>query len=108
MTTALLAVWTTVATREDAQRIAETCVRERLAACVQLSPIDSVYEWQGALQQEAEVRLLLKTTAGRYPALAQRLRQLHPYELPAIFALPVAEAASDYIAWVEAQTCAPS
>ncbi len=104
MTTALLAVWTTVATREAAQRVAEACVREKLAACVQLSTIDSVYEWQGALQQEAEVRLVLKTTAARYPALATRLRELHPYDLPAIFALPVAEASADYIAWVEAQT----
>ncbi len=104
MTTALLAVWTTVATREEAQHIAEACVREKLAACVQLSTIDSVYEWQGALQQEPEVRLVLKTTAARYPALARRLRALHPYELPAIFALPVAEASADYIAWVEDRT----
>jgi periplasmic divalent cation tolerance protein len=104
----MLAVWTTVATEDDARRIARLCVEQRLAACVQWSRIDSCYEWKGQVQQEPEVRIVLKTTDDRYAALEAALRQAHPYELPAIFAFDVAAASDDYRAWVEGQTQEPS
>ena len=99
----LLAVWTTVASEDDARRIARLCVEQRLAACVQWSRIDSCYEWKGALQQEAEIRIVLKTTHERYAALEAAVRQAHPYELPAIFAFDVAFASEAYRDWVAAQ-----
>jgi periplasmic divalent cation tolerance protein len=104
----MLAVWTTVATEDDARRIARLCVEQRLAACVQWSRIDSCYEWKGQVQQEPEIRIVLKTTDDRYAALEAALRQAHPYELPAIFAFDVAAASAEYCAWVEGQTQEPS
>jgi len=79
-------------------------VEQRLAACAQISPIESIYRWQGAVQQEPEWRLLLKTTAARYPALQAALRAQHPYELPAIAALPCSHALAEFADWVAAET----
>ena len=101
----LLAVYTTVAGREDARRLARAIVERRLAACAQISEIESCYVWQGALQQEGEFRLMLKTTEDRYPALEAVLRELHPYELPAIHAVAVERAFPPYAAWVEEGSC---
>jgi periplasmic divalent cation tolerance protein len=98
----LLAVYTTVATAADARRIARALVERRLAACVQITAIESFYEWQGAVQHEPEWRLMLKTTEGRYPALEAALRDLHPYELPAIHAVAAAQAWAPYADWVAA------
>ena len=101
----LLAVHTTVGRREDAQRLARALVERRLATCAQISEIESFYVWQGALQQEVEFRLLLKTTEDRYPAVEAALRELHPYELPAIHAVAVERAYAPYGAWVEEGSC---
>jgi len=100
----ILLVLTTVAARVDADRLARSMVGQRLAACAQIGAIDSVYRWQGAVQAEGEFRLLFKTTAARYPALQAALRAEHPYELPAIVALPCSQALPEFGAWVEEQT----
>ena len=100
----MLAVCTTVGTREDARRLARVCVEQKLAACVQLSEIESFYEWNGALQHEGEVRLVCKTTEDRYPALEAALLAAHPYALPAVFALKIEHANPAYGHWVNAQT----
>lgn len=92
----------TVATREQALQLARQLVSEELAACVQLQAIESVYRWDGALQQEPEWRLLMKTTAQRWPALRDRLLALHPYTLPALAAWPAAST-PDFAAWVAGQ-----
>ena len=100
----LLAVHTTVAHEADARRLADQAVHQRLAACVQIERIESVYEWQGAVQQEAEWRLLFKTTDARARALMAWLQAEHPYELPAIYSTEVRDATPDYAQWVGAQT----
>lgn len=104
----LLAVYTTVASRDDARRIAAELVRRRLAACAQIDAIESFYHWDGALQHEPEYRLLLKTTAAAWPALAAALRALHPYQLPAIHALALDRVHPPYADWVAAQVDAPA
>ena len=103
----MLLVLTTVASQEQARTLAAAMLEQRMTACVQLQPIASLYRWQGQVRQEGEWRVLLKTTAGRYPALETALRQAHPYELPAIVALPVAQALPAFADWV-AQEVAPS
>ena len=100
----LLLVLTTVATRADANALARAMVERRLVACAQISAIDSVYWWRDAVQAEGELRLLFKTTAERYPALEAALRAEHPYELPAIVTLPVAQALPEFADWVIAET----
>lgn len=100
----IIAVVTTVATREDAERIARELVEQRLAACVQISAIDSFYRWRDAVQHDAEFRLLAKTRADQYQAMEAAIRALHPYELPAIHAFGCIEAEAAYAAWV-AESC---
>lgn len=99
----VLIAYTTVGTREDAQRIARALVERRLAACVQIGQIDSVYRWNGAVQQEPECRLVIKTTRARYAALELALRELHPYELPAIHALDPVHVLPAYADWVASE-----
>lgn len=104
----LLAVITTVANDEQAATLAQRAVEARCAACVHQDTIMSTYHWQGAVQHEAEVRLTFKTTAAAYGALEALIRQHHPYELPAIYAVPVARASAAYAAWVAEQTQTPA
>ena len=95
-----IAVVTSVASRADAERLARLLVERRLAACAQITAIESVYRWQEAVQQEAEFRLLLKTTDERYAEVERALRELHPYELPAIHAFDFAHVDPAYAAWI--------
>jgi periplasmic divalent cation tolerance protein len=86
---------------ESAARIARTLIEEGLAACVNLVPgMRSIYRWQGAVQEDAESLLIAKTRAGLVPALAARVRALHPYELPEVIALPVVAGSEPYLDWV--------
>jgi periplasmic divalent cation tolerance protein len=98
----LLAVFTTVATQDDADALARAAVERQLAACVQTEPIRSTYRWQGRIACDDEVRLLFKTTRALYPVLEALLRELHPYELPAIYALPAIAGTAEYADWVRA------
>lgn len=102
----LVAVVTTVAQREDADALARGAVEQRLAACVQLHVIESVYRWDGALQAQAEWRLLFKTSAVRAAELQAWLLAHHPYDLPAVYVLDVANANPAYADWVQQQTTA--
>ncbi len=91
---------------DHADRIASTLVEERLAACVNLLPVTSIYRWKGETCRDPEVTALIKVRAGAVEALKARLKELHPYELPEILALPIDEAGSlaAYVDWVRAET----
>ena len=95
-----LVVYTTVTNTEDAQMLARGAVERRLAACVQIEAIQSVYRWKGEVQSEPEQRILFKTTKALYQQLESMIAELHPYELPAIFATSVVAASTAYAAWV--------
>ena len=83
------------------ERIANALVTEGLAACVNLLPaITSVYLWKGEMQRDSEVLLMIKTTPIRLPELTDRVRQLHPYQLPEVIAVPVRGGLPDYLQWV--------
>jgi periplasmic divalent cation tolerance protein len=89
----------------SARAIAEALVAERLAACVSRAPgLQSTYRWEGRLEHDEEVLLLIKTTPARLDALVQRVQALHPYELPEILAVEAAGGLAPYMAWVAAQT----
>ena len=93
--------------QETALTIGERLVEERLAACVSLVPgLSSIYRWQGAIQRDPEVLLLIKTTLARFDALSDSLRRLHPYDVPEIIALPITAGSRDYLSWVT--TCTQS
>lgn len=85
-----------------ARKIAATLVESRLAACVNLCPgTESIYRWQGRVETGVEVLTLIKTTCAGFNALEQKLRELHPYEVPEIIALPVELASDAYARWVQ-------
>ena len=92
-------VTTTVATPEDARRLAQAVLQARLAACVQVLPITSHYRWQGALHEDAEQRIDCKTTAAAVAPLLALLRAQHPYTLAQLVAQPL-QASADYARWV--------
>lgn len=96
----LLAVFTTVADAGQADALARAAVGQRLAACVQVEAVRSTYRWQGEVVSEPELRLMFKTRRDRYAALEALLLERHPYEVPAIFALPVLDASPTYTAWL--------
>ena len=84
-----------------AEQLASLLVEERLAACVNiLAPCVSVYRWEGHIEREQEVPLLIKTTAARYAGLEARLKALHPYEIPEIIACDITHGLPAYLTWV--------
>ena len=103
MTTETQIVLCTVPDETVAQRIASALVGERLAACINIVPgITSVYRWKGAIETDSELLLIIKTTAAVYPQLQNRIRALHPYELPEIIAVSIDQGQPDYLAWITA------
>lgn len=96
----IIAVLTTIDSKEGAGKIARGLVEQKLAACVQISAIDSVYIWKGEVQEEREFRVLVKTTCERYSDVERAIRELHTYDLPAIIALPVTQAYQPFADWV--------
>jgi periplasmic divalent cation tolerance protein len=100
----IVVVLTTMPDAAAAETLANTLVEERLAACVNVhAPMTSFYRWQGRVEREAECQLVIKTTAGGLGMLEQRVKELHPYELPE-FVILAATGSRQYVAWVEEET----
>lgn len=103
-----LLVLTNLPDRASAVKLAQRLVEDRLAACVNvLGGCTSVYRWRGAVEQADEVPVLIKTRAARYDALEAAIRELHPYEVPEVIAVPLARGLSEYLDWVAEQTAIP-
>ena len=96
---------TTVPDDEAGQIIAEKIIEERLAACVTISaPGQSLYWWQGKIRQDQEHILFFKTKKDVYAKLEERIRQVHPHDVPEIIALPVFAGSEDYLNWLDSET----
>ena len=101
MAPAALLVITAAGSEAEANRIAETIIERRLAACVNIVPsIRSIYRWKGAVARDDEWLLLIKTLAAGYDALAAAIRETHSYELPEILAFAVERGEPNYLAWL--------
>ena len=97
----VVVVLTTIGADADAVALARTLVDERLAACVNvLPPMTSVYRWQGRIDEDQERQIVIKTARKRVAALEQRLKQLHPYELPEFLVFSAAGGSEGYLRWV--------
>src|SRR5687767_5936268 len=100
-----LLVLTNLPNRAAAEKLADTLIAQKLAACVNiLAPCRSIYRWKDAVQHDEEHPMLIKTTAERYAALEQAVRAGHPYELPEIIAMPIERGLPAYLDWVAAET----
>jgi periplasmic divalent cation tolerance protein len=90
---------------EQAERIARALVDERLIACANLVPgLTSIYRWQGAVQADAEVLLVMKTRRALVPRLKERLPALHPYEVPELVVTALVDGLDPYCRWVRDET----
>lgn len=98
-------VYMTAPGADEAARIGRLLVERRLAACVNiLGPIRSIYSWQGAIHDEAETAFIAKTWADRLEALTRTVREVHPYDVPCIVALPAAGGSAPFLDWIHEQT----
>jgi periplasmic divalent cation tolerance protein len=95
-------VLSTAGSEEEAQKIARHLVEHQLAACVNIVPqIESIYRWQGKVESSQEWLLLIKTTAKKFPAVRDAVRELHSYELPECIALRIEDGSAEYLQWIE-------
>ena len=107
--TQALSIYVVAADSAEAERIAETLIEERLAACVNiLGEIRSVYRWEGKIERAGEVALIAKTTVDCFEQLAKRVRDMHSYKTPAIVAWPIVTGDADYLKWIASETGNPS
>ena len=92
-------------TQSLAQKISKALVKEKLAACVNISsPIQSTYSWKGKICSEKEFLLFIKTKKSLSKKIEKRIKQLHSYECPEIIALPIVQGSEDYLDWITTQT----
>jgi len=98
-------VYVTFATHEEAARVASAVVEERLAACVNLhAPIRSFYWWEGKVQDEQEVAVVMKTQSTRVAELIDRVKALHSYDCPCVVALPIQAGNPAFLDWIRSET----
>ena len=98
-------VLTTLPVDADGPGFAQSLVEERLAACVNLlAPMESVYRWEGNIEQETERQVVIKTSRDRVAALWERIRELHPYDVPEFLVLPIVDGNNAYLKWVADST----
>lgn len=101
----VLIVMTQMPDADSARSMARLLVESRLAACVNIMPAgQSIYRWQGAIEQASEVALFIKTTQRHYDQLQQAIISAHPYDVPEVIALPVTTGHLPYLQWVAVET----
>ncbi|BBG95832.1 Nitrogen regulatory PII-like, alpha/beta [Prunus dulcis] len=100
-----IVVYVTVPNKEAGKKLAESLVREKLAACVNRVPgIESVYQWNGEVQTDSEELLIIKTRQSLFEALTEHVKANHPYDVPEVIALPINAGSLQYLEWVKNST----
>jgi len=101
----LIVVFVTCGSEEEALKIANALIEEHLAACTNLvSPIRSIYRWEGKIWDEKECLLIIKTQKQRFEELERKVKSLHSYSVPEIISLPIVEGSSSYLNWLVEMT----
>jgi periplasmic divalent cation tolerance protein len=100
-----LVVFVTASSKEEAETIASAMVEERLAACANIVPsVTSIFRWEGKVERESEVLIILKTRRAVFSQLVDRIEELHSYEVPEIIALPIVGGSDAYLEWLKQET----
>jgi len=100
----MIFIYTTCKDKKEARKIGEILVEEKLAACINYFPIESIYHWQGKIVKDKEFVLLVKTLKNNFQKAEKRVKQLHSYEIPCIVALPIVRSSKNYYNWAKKQT----
>lgn len=100
-----IVVFITASKEEEAAAIARELVERKLAGCVNILPnIRSIYRWEGAIEDEGEVLMIIKTQRGLFEQLRTKVKEMHSYSVPEIIALPIVEGSPEYLAWLKEAT----
>lgn len=100
-----IVVLITVPPGEAADKVSRRILEEKLAACVnQVPQVRSLYWWEGKIHDDAETLLVVKTTRSLFPRLVQAVKNVHPYEVPEVIALPILEGSESYLKWIAEAT----
>ena len=100
-----IVVYVTAPNIETAHKIAETLVEKRLAACVNIIPkINSIYWWEGKIERDEEVLLIIKSRREIFEKLSMAIKEIHPYNVPEIIALPIIKGNKEYLEWINGET----
>jgi periplasmic divalent cation tolerance protein len=87
---------------EKAEELAGEIISGKLGACVNIVPeVNSIYWWKGKIERDKESLLVVKTSAEKFRELKERVKNLHPYTVPEIIALPIVAGNEDYLEWIE-------
>ena len=97
-------VLTTTDSQEEADKITSVLLENRATACVQMSPIVSVYHWKGKIERTNEIRLLIKTTDALYPRVESMIMENHSYDVPQIVKLSISAGLPEYLNWISEET----
>ncbi len=98
-------VYVTASDKEEAEKIANSVITERLAACANiLGNVSSIFLWKGAIQNESEIGFFLKTAVEKIPLLTKRISELHSYEKPCIIAIPIIGGSEQFLDWIKTET----
>jgi len=93
-------VLVTAASQSEATAIATMLIEEQLAACINVFPVQSIYRWEGTIQQESEFQLIIKTNLAKFSELSSRIQEIHSYEVAEIIALPIVAGSASYLGWL--------
>lgn len=93
-------VMVTASSRDEAEAIAHRLIEAKLAACVSLMPIRSIYSWQGQVHNEEEWQLFVKTDLAQFETIEATIREIHSYEVPEIIGLPLVAGSQPYLQWI--------
>lgn len=100
-----IVVFITASSEDEAANIARTLVESRLAACVNIiRNVRSIYRWQGNIEDDAEVLMVVKTRKQHSSLLVEKVKELHSYDVPEVIALPIIEGSEDYLKWLQEST----
>lgn len=97
-------IFTTCPDNKEAKALASSLIKEKLAACVQLSPITSYYTWKNDQHIETEIRLTIKTRTKLYETIEQFIKKNHSYEVPQIVQIPINDGSDEYLDWIDETT----
>ncbi|MCH9813560.1 MAG: divalent-cation tolerance protein CutA [Epsilonproteobacteria bacterium] len=94
-------ILTTYPNRKEAKAVASLLLEKKLAACVQLNDIESLYIWEGKIENDPEIRVTIKTKKSNFQAIAETITKLHPYETPQIIEIPITNGSKTYLEWID-------